>query len=124
MFSLRRKTFVAWIALVAVLYAAATPVLAALGSQAQPGILAEICTMAGIKPAADQPAVPAENWAQHQQHCVFCISGAWQPPVNASPVVPAPAASGTLVLAGSQRILLHASPLLQPLGPRAPPRLV
>lgn len=123
MFSSRRKSFAAWIALFAVLYAAATPLFAALRAQPQSDFFGALCTLGGVKEAPNQPAVPSENGASHQQHCVLCVSGAWQPPLEASPGIPAPEASGTAVLQGRERVAPDFSALLRSLSPRAPPRL-
>ena len=120
----RRKASIAWIALVAVLYAAASPVLAALSFQAHAGFTAAICTLDGAKPVSEQPAAPAGNNSGHQQYCVFCVSGAWQPPVDVSLTIPAPAASDAARYLARDAVLPYTSAAFRALSPRAPPRLV
>ncbi len=123
MFTSRRKITVAWIALLAVLYTAASPALAALRFQAQPNVLTGICTLDGIKAAPLQPADPVNNTAPHERHCIFCISGAWQVPVEGSPSVVAPASINSVIAELRDDIRPHHSAALQPVSPRAPPRL-
>jgi hypothetical protein len=124
MFTSRRKLFTAWIALFAFLYAAATPLFAGMRAQSQPDFLGALCTMGSVKEVPAQPAAPAESRADHQPQCVFCISGAWQPPLDVSLAVPVLAAPGLLVQGGRDDVPHSLSAALQPLSPRAPPRLV
>ena len=110
--------------LVAVLYAAATPLFAAMhAQQAQSNFLGALCTLGGVTNAPAQPADPTEGGAVHQQHCVFCVSGAWQPALEASPGIPAPEAAVMAVPPGRDSVHTDFSASLQPLSPRAPPRL-
>jgi len=120
----RRKQFTAWIALFAFLYSAATPLLAALLAQPQTGYLGALCTMGSVKDAPAQPGAPAQGGASHQPQCVYCIGGAWQPPLDVSLAVPVPAAPVLLVRTGYSDVHHFLSAALQPLSPRAPPRLV
>jgi len=123
MFTSRCKMRVAWIALVAVLYAASSPLLAALRFQGQPDVLAAICTLDGIRPVSGQPALPAQRGAQRQLHCVFCVSGAWQPALDVPLTVPAPASAAILIFVPRESVQPRFSATLQPLNPRAPPRI-
>jgi len=77
MIASRTKHAAAWIALLAVLYAAATPLLAALRDQPRPDYFGALCTMGGVKDAPGQPGAPAGGGTLHQPQCVFCISGSW-----------------------------------------------
>jgi len=63
---------------VALLFAALSPTLAALRAQSQPALLGEICTAMGfVKVAADGSGIPAAP-AQHAPHCAWCLSpGTW-----------------------------------------------
>jgi hypothetical protein len=119
-----RKPFLTWIALFAVLYAVATPLFAALRGQFPNEYFGALCTLGGVKEAPGDPAVPAQGGTGHELQCVFCLGGAWQPPLDVSlpaPVLPAPAAA---VSAVRDQVVQSASAALQPLGPRAPPRFV
>jgi len=127
MFASRRKQAVAWIALIAVLYSAATPVLAALRDGGRDGYFGALCTFAGIKPAPGQPSdpsAPSGGETARQQHCIFCVSGAWQPPLDVSLTLPAPEATGMAAPRAGERATFSTAATLQPLSPRAPPQLV
>jgi len=127
MFASRTKHAVAWVALIAVLYSAATPVLAALRDGGRDGYFGALCTFAGIKPAPGQssiPSVPPGGETARQQHCIFCVSGAWQPSLDVSLTLPAPDATGMAAPRAGEDAPPSAAATLQPLGPRAPPRLV
>lgn len=124
MFTSRSKQFVAWIALFAFFHAAATPLFASLRVQSQPLYYGALCTMGGIEASPAQPAVPSESGATSQLHCVFCVGGAWQPPLDIALAVPAPAATGLVVSGRRDGVSRFPLAALQPLSPRAPPRLV
>lgn len=120
MLTSRRKIAVAWIALLAVLYTAATPVLAALRFEGQPDVLARICTMEGVK-TAPQPAAPSGQSSAHEQLCVFCIGGAWQPPVQSAASHAAPGDYGSIAALRGEDARPNLFAVLQPVSPRAPP---
>jgi hypothetical protein len=69
----RRLT--AWLALFALLFSAAAPVLSATLAQPHAQSYAEVCTPAGIQRVAVGDNVPAPATAD-QKHCVLCLSGA------------------------------------------------
>lgn len=126
MFASRTKRAVAWFALIAVLYSAATPVLAALRDGGRDGYFGALCTLAGIKPAPGQssdPSIPSGGETARQQHCIFCVSGAWQPPLDISLTLPTPDATGMAAPRTAGSVPLSTAATLQPLSPRAPPQL-
>jgi hypothetical protein len=122
MLTLRGKSTVAWIVLIAIVYSAATPLLSALRDGEQTRYFGMLCTLAGIKAAPGQPAVPSGSGGSRQQHCIFCISGAWQPPLEVSLAVPVPEATAGAAPHAVADVVLSTAASLQPLSPRAPPR--
>jgi hypothetical protein len=104
-------------------------VLAALRDGGSGGYFGALCTLAGIKPAPGQfsdpaiPPVPSRGETARQQHCVFCVSGAWQPPLDVSLTLPAPDATGMAAPHGGESASPSTAASLQPLSPRAPPPL-
>ena len=118
----RIRRIAAWLTLGAMLYAAASPLLAAWRFQSAPEILAQICTHGGLKSAGNPPYAPTPNHRLPSQQCVFCLGGAWQPPAPAGlDVIVAPAATEAPAFVRSSLLPpeFHA---LRPHGPRAPPR--
>lgn len=80
------------IALFAVLFSALSPALAALRFQSQPQILAELCTMHGLKRVAIDATATDESPAQHSNHrhgiyCALCMPASAQQAITA-PVIP------------------------------------
>lgn len=124
MLALRGRTAVAWIALIAVLYSAATPLFSALRDGSETRYFGMLCTLSGAKTVPGQPAVPSGDSNGRQQHCIFCISGAWQPPLDVALAVPAPVATGIAAPRLAAGVAVTTVATLQPLSPRAPPRLV
>lgn len=121
MFSRSRKQCVAWIALLAVIFAALLPARpAAAGATSHAGLstLGTICTSHGQ--AAD-PTVPADSGVSHS-HCAFCALGAWW-----LPALPADVLLATLRAPASaprtshNHLLPHDRVAVHPLIPRAPP---
>jgi hypothetical protein len=104
------------------LFAASSPLLAALRFQGVPEVLAQICTLGGIKPPSERPAVPSHENAAQLKHCVFCLGGAWQPPAADALAIIAPAAPDALKTPERDDIPALDLSALQPLSPRAPPR--
>ena len=114
--------FAAWLALGAVLFAAASPLLATLRFHGSQDVLAQICTFSGIKATADEPAEPSPNGPAKLRHCVFCLGSAWHfsaaGPLNSG----APAGPAVATAAARAEFPPHDFATLQPLSPRAPPR--
>jgi hypothetical protein len=104
------------------LFAASSPLLAALRFQGMPDVLAQICTGAGVKSSSERPAAPSRENTPPLKHCVFCLGGAWQPPAADAPGIIPPVAPGVVLTPGRDDVLALDSPSLQPFGPRAPPR--
>jgi hypothetical protein len=123
MFTRSRKKFVAWIALVALIFAAwvpATPAFARAPWNADFATLGALCSSY----APGDPAAPAGPGVLHG-HCASCANGA--PLVFALPVdvllatVDAPASAPRMhrnATLPRDRVALH------PLSPQAPPRAV
>ena len=111
-----------WIALGAVLFAAASPLLAALRFHGSPEVLAQICTFSGIKAASPEPAVPSPDTPVRLKHCVFCLVGAWDFPAADASSAGAPAGPAIATAAARAEFPSIDFAALQPLSPRAPPR--
>lgn len=111
-----------WIVLGAMVFAAASPLLAALRFHGSPEVLNQICTFSGIKAASDEPAVPSRHAPVKLKHCIFCPGGAWHFPAAGPLSADAPA--GPAIAAAAARAEFPPIDLaaLQPLNPRAPPR--
>ena len=74
-----RQTRTAWIALSAVLFFSLSSALAVLQSHDRGDFIGEICSAAGITPAAasgESPATPDK--AGHDVYCALCRNGATQ----------------------------------------------
>lgn len=117
-----RSRAVAWIVLAAMLYAAASPLFAALRFQGSPEILAQICTLSGPKVPSPAPSGPSHGGHLSLEHCVFCLGGAWQPPAAQGLTVVPAVDSGTARAPTRGGSLALDFPALQPVNPRAPPR--
>ncbi|MCW5603501.1 MAG: hypothetical protein KIT18_02980 [Burkholderiales bacterium] len=117
--SIFRRRFVAWTVLLAVLYAAVSPAVAAYAYAADPVAFAEICRTVDADAADTRQAPPPK--AAHTVQCLFCISGT--PPLPQAPVaVSAAVPFATYVTS------LHAdadrpydASAYTPASPRAPP---
>jgi hypothetical protein len=68
------RRFTAWLALFALLFSAAAPVLAATLVPPHAQSYAEVCTPAGIQRIAVGENVPAPA-TPDQKHCVLCLAG-------------------------------------------------
>lgn len=120
------RLLAAWIATLAILFAAVAPSIAhAVASAGGGAVWAEICTSKGIRLVQlDADADPAgTSQPTHVKHCVFCNTGA-------DSAAPPPAFDLLLpVLAGAGRMppLFYQSPhplfLWAPAQSRAPPQL-
>jgi len=117
-----KSRFATWIALGAVLFAAASPLLAALRFHGSTEVLTQICTFSGIKAASDDPAVPLRHAAGKLKHCVFCLGGAWYFPAAGPLSADAPAGPAVTTAAARAEFPPVDLAALQPLSPRAPPR--
>jgi hypothetical protein len=122
--NLARNRLAGWIALGAILYAAASPLLAALRFQGAPEVLAQICSLGGVKQApAQEPSAPSHEDTRSLKHCVFCLNGAWQPPADEALADVSPAAPAARAGTRLDEVPPPDLSALQPLNPRAPPHL-
>ena len=128
MFSRESTRLTAWAALIAVLFVVLMPaaISASGASRASPDPvgLSAICTLGGAKmilpDASDVPGQPVA----HQQHCAFCSAGTPLFPDANTPRLVAVIDGSPLVVPRYQAELLPPDIVaLQPLSPRAPPRL-
>jgi hypothetical protein len=103
------------------LFAAASPLIAALLLDGKPEIPTQICSVHGLTALPAQPAAPTRG-DRAPQHCVFCMSGAWQPPVSGAFAFVFPYVRDSAWPHAGVRVQRADLRALQPLSPRAPPR--
>ena len=116
------RRIISGIALVAFLFGIALPALAVVQQALDPTSFATICrvdTGAGIDPSA--PGAPQDKFKS--AHCLMCVSTASPPP--AAEIVPVVVSTvPELLLPVDRSPLVARDPAaLQPLNPRAPPRV-
>ena len=121
MFTRSNRTWIAWIALLAVIFAALTsaaPAAAGAPTNVDDLLLGSICT----SHSQAEPAVPGQSGTGHS-HCGLCVLG--QSLILASPAELALATvsvPAVLPRASRNHLLPRDSVAVHPLIPRAPPR--
>jgi hypothetical protein len=121
--SFLHRRFIAGITLIAVVFAAMSPAVAAARYLSDPVAFAEICR-AGSDVTGSGTPEPAGRAVRHDAPCAWCTVAEWQPPVErALTVVAAPAAEcDALRLSGRSEHLPRDRAVLQSSNPRAPPQ--
>lgn len=117
------RRFIAGTALLAFLFAVAFPALAVARQAVDPLAYAKICRV-DTGTAGDIPGIPGSLQGKLKAaHCGLCVGTASPPPViSLAPVVVSTIPE--LLLPVDRRPLLVSDPAaLQPLNPRAPPRV-
>jgi hypothetical protein len=121
-----RRRFIAGTALLAFLFAVAFPALAVVRQAVDPLAYAKICRV-DIGIAADEYTTGAPGSLQGKlktAHCVMCVGTASPPPLMHVIVPVVVAAVPELVIPVDYRLFTVRDPaVLQPLNPRAPPRV-
>ena len=116
------RRFIAGTTLLAFLFAIAFPALAVVRQAFDPLAYAKICRIdAGI---ADVTGIPGSLQGKLKNaHCVMCVGGGSPPPAAVIAPVVVSAIPELLLPADRRPLVVIAAVVLQPLNPRAPPRV-
>lgn len=118
------RRFIAGTALLAFLFAIASPALAVVRQAFDPLAYAnaKICRIdASIADATDIPG--SLQGKLKNAHCVMCVGGGSPPPAAVIAPVVVSAIPELLLPADRRPLVVIAAVVLQPLNPRAPPRV-
>lgn len=116
------RRFIAGTALLAFLFAIAFPALAVVRQAVDPLAYTKICR--ADTGTADATGVPGSLQGKLKNaHCVMCVGSGSPPPVVVIAPVVVSAIPELLLPADRRPLVVIAAAVLQPLNPRAPPRV-